>query len=89
MSDGDLSGRASGDDAPEADGPRQRTLGPVATAVVRGAVGVGSGGGGDEVRGSCEARSSLAMAGTRGVGGSGVLRRPIPPTRWLRRRPLI
>jgi hypothetical protein len=82
--------RASGDSAPEADGQRRRTLGPVATAVVRGALGVG---GGHEVRGSLrrsrETRSSLMMAATQGMGGSGVLRRPTHPIWRLRRRPLI
>ena len=82
--------RASGDGAPEADGRRRHTLGPMATAVVQGAVGVDSG---HEVRGSLwrsrETRLSLAMAATRGVGGSGVLRRPTPPVWRLRRRPLI
>jgi hypothetical protein len=86
-------GRASGDGAPEAGGRRRRTLGPVATPVARGAVGVGSGDGGHKGRGSLprshEARSSLAMATTQGVGGSGVLRRPTLPIRWLWRRPLI
>jgi hypothetical protein len=81
------------DGAPEADGRRRRTLVLVATVVVRDAVGVDSGGGGHEVRGSLrrsrEAWSSLAMAGTRCMGGSGVLRRPTPPIQRLRRRPLI
>jgi hypothetical protein len=69
------------------------TLGPVATTVARGAVGIGCGGGGHEGCGSlqrsCEARSSLAIAATQGVGVSSVIRRPTPPIRWLRRRPLI
>jgi hypothetical protein len=86
-------GRASGDGAPEADVRRRRTLGSVATAVARDVVGVGSGGGGHEGHGSLrwsrEARSSLAMAATRGVGGSGVIQRPTPSIRWLRRHPLI
>jgi hypothetical protein len=86
-------GRASGDSAPEANERRQRTPGLVATTVARGAVGIGSGDGGHEGRGSLgrsrEALSCLAMAAMRGVGGSGVLRRPTPPIWWLRRRPLI
>ena len=86
-------GLASGDSAPEADERRRRTLGPVATVLVRGAVGVSSDSDGHEVRGSLrrsrEARLSLVMAATRSVGGSGVLRRPTLPIRWLWRRPLI
>jgi hypothetical protein len=56
---------------------------PVATTVVRGTVGVDSGDDGNEVRGSLrrsrEVRSSLAMVAIRGMGGSGVLRRPTSP----------
>jgi hypothetical protein len=70
--------RSSDGDASEADERRWRTPGPVATADARGAVGFGSGSGGHErcesLRQSREARSSLAMAATRGVGGSSVLR---------------
>jgi hypothetical protein len=87
------SDRASGDGAPEVDERRGRTLGLVATAVAQGAVGIGSGGGGHERRGLLrrlrEARSTLAMATTRGVGGSSILRRPTPQIQWLQRRPLI
>jgi hypothetical protein len=38
---------------------------------------------------SHEARSSLVMAVTRGVSGSGVLRRPTHLIWWLQRCPLI
>jgi hypothetical protein len=38
---------------------------------------------------SREARSSLAMAVTRGVSGPGILRRPTPLIWWLQRHPLI
>jgi hypothetical protein len=81
--------QASGDGALEADGRRRRTLGPVATTVTQGVVGVGGHEGRGSLWQSCEAQSSLAMSAMRGVGGSGVLRRPTPLIWWLGRRPLI
>ena len=84
---------SSDDDAPEAGSQVEMmlpmgtsgsiTLGPVATTVARGAVGIDCGGheGCGSLQRSREARSSLAIAATQGVGVSSVIRRPTPPIR--------
>jgi hypothetical protein len=101
--DGGAPPESSDGDAPEAGGqattmlPKRTssggTPGLVPMAVARGAVGIGNGGGGHEGRVSLwrsrEARTSLATVATRRVGGSGVLRRPILPIRWIWRCPWI
>jgi hypothetical protein len=73
---------------------RQRTLGPVATAVVRGAVGFGSGGGGPEGAPQRSGRRTRG-GGSRGVRNVGSSKSRAPEWRSLashlrrRRRPFL